>query len=85
MHGPIKEIIVVSLEDEADAVEVRYHTDGDAVHAHDGRVSRTLVDRYIERHIHELEQRVREWYLRAGSSLLLVGFLLQIAASLLRY
>jgi len=83
VHGPIKEIIVESPEDEPDAVEVRYHTDGDAVYAHDGRVSRTLVDRYIERHVHELEQRAREWYLRAGSSLLFVGFLLQIASSLL--
>ncbi|MCU4718052.1 hypothetical protein OB916_08230 [Halobacteria archaeon HArc-curdl5-1] len=83
VHGPIKEIVVVSLEDEPDAVEVRYHTDGDSIHARDGRISRTLVDRYIERHVHQLEQRAREWSLRAGSSLLLFGFLLQIAASLL--
>lgn len=40
VHGPIKEIVVVSLEDEPDAVEVRYHTDGDSIHARDGRISR---------------------------------------------
>lgn len=65
-------------------VEPRYVSEG-ADHKYakpqpENLPSRTLFDRWIERHIHQLEREYQMRYFRHGARLLVVGFTIQIVA-----
>lgn len=82
IHGQPKSLVITDSWGERDAAELRYETDGDAIHAVKDPVSPSLVDRYIERQINHLERRTDEMFLRVGVGFLLVAFALQLLGTI---